>query len=213
MRIITGTARGIMLDTLEGFETRPTADRVKEALFSMIQFDIEGRSVLDLFGGSGQLALEALSRGAAKATVIDSSRDAVDVIISNAKKTKLFDKCRISCVDYSAFVKHASAGDKYGIIFLDPPYASSYMADALALIAEHGILADGGTVVCETEVPEEDRGGKKRKPSKDEAEIKTNDEISAKVFGNNSETESKYTVIKTNAYGRTRITLLTLSGK
>ena len=179
----------------------------------MIQFDIEGRSVLDLFGGSGQLALEALSRGAAKATIIDSSRDAVDVIISNAKKTKLFDKCRISCADYSTFVKHASAGDKYGIIFLDPPYASKFMSDALALIAEHGILTDGGTVVCESEVPLDERSGKKRKLGKDEAEIKTNAEISEKLFGNNSNLESKYSVIKTNAYGRTRITLLGLAGK
>lgn len=95
MRIITGTARGMRLETLEGTATRPTAEKVKEALFSMIQFDIEGRRVLDLFGGSGQLALEALSRGAASATIIDASRDAASLIIRNAQKTKLYDRTRI----------------------------------------------------------------------------------------------------------------------
>ena len=84
MRIITGSARGTKLDTLDGDNTRPTSDKVKEAVFSMIQFDIEGRAVLDLFAGSGQLALEALSRGAARATMTDQSRDAVAIITSNA---------------------------------------------------------------------------------------------------------------------------------
>lgn len=211
MRIITGTARGIQLDTLDGLTTRPTSDRVKEALFSMIQFDIEGRNVLDLFGGSGQLALEALSRGAVKATIIDSSRDAIDIIIGNAKKTRLFDKCRISCSDYSSFAEHASSGEKYGIIFLDPPYASDYMARSLALIAKNGLLADGGTVVCESEVPEEERTGKKkRRESKEESEIKANAEINEKLFGNDTELSAKYTLIKSSVYGRTRITLLTV---
>lgn len=92
MRIITGSARGTRLETMEGELTRPTAEKVKEALFSMIQFDIDGRRVLDLFGGSGQLGLEALSRGAASATFVDSNRDATEIIKRNAKKTKLFEK-------------------------------------------------------------------------------------------------------------------------
>ena len=115
MRIITGTARGIKLTTLEGDTTRPTAERVKEAVFSMIQFEIEGRTVLDLFGGSGQLALEALSRGAAKATIIDASREAMNVIMDNAKKTRLFDRCRISCADYASFIRGAQGREKYDI--------------------------------------------------------------------------------------------------
>ena len=86
MRIITGSARGTKISTLESDATRPTTDKVKEAIFSMIQFDIEGKLVLDLFGGSGQLALEALSRGATKAVIIDQSRDATSIIIENAKK-------------------------------------------------------------------------------------------------------------------------------
>ena len=96
MRIITGSARGTKLATLEGDATRPTTDRVKEALFSMIQFDIEGRNVLDLFGGCGQLALEALSRGAAKATIIDQSRDATIVGLEYALITLLFGGWRLS---------------------------------------------------------------------------------------------------------------------
>ena len=102
MKIITGIARGMNLETLEGDATRPTSQRVKEAVFSMIQFDIEGASVLDLFAGSGQLGLEALSRGAKKATFSDSSRDAVDIVMRNAKKSRLFDKCRISTCTYDA---------------------------------------------------------------------------------------------------------------
>ena len=108
MRIITGSARGVKLLTLEGDATRPTAERVKEAVFSMLQFELEGRAVLDLFAGSGQLGFEALSRGAARATLIDESRDAVAVVIENAKKTRLFDRCRISCADFAAFLRGAA---------------------------------------------------------------------------------------------------------
>ena len=95
MRIITGRAKGIRLETLEGMATRPTSERVKEALFSSLQFDIQDRSVLDLFAGSGQLSLEALSRGAAHAVMIDRSKDAVKIIKQNATKTKLSDMCEV----------------------------------------------------------------------------------------------------------------------
>ena len=118
MRVITGSARGTKLDALEGEITRPTTDKVKEAVFSMIQFDIEGRAVLDLFAGSGQLALEALSRGAARATLIDQSRDAVAIITANAKKTHLYEKCRISAADYTSFIRGAAGRDKYDIVSL-----------------------------------------------------------------------------------------------
>ena len=94
MRIITGSAKGTRLETLDGEMTRPTSERVKEAIFSMIQFDVEGKRILDLFGGSGQLGLEALSRGADIATFVDSSRDAAELIKRNAQKAKLFDRCR-----------------------------------------------------------------------------------------------------------------------
>ena len=124
MRIITGSARGTRLETPEGLDTRPTAERVKEALFSMIQFEIDGKRVLDLFGGSGQLGLEALSRGAWKATFVDASKEAVETIKTNAKKTKLFDRCVILNTDYKAFIRGAAGKERFDIIFLDPPYAS-----------------------------------------------------------------------------------------
>lgn len=211
MRIITGSARGIQLQTLEGEMTRPTAERAKEALFSMIQFDIEGRSVLDLFGGSGQLGLEALSRGAAKATIIDQARPAVEIIISNAKKTKLFDKCRIACSDYATFIKHSCAGEKYGVIFLDPPYDSDYMPKALSLIADNDVLSKGGVIVCETDSAEDSHGKKsKRKLSGDEKAAAEIAEVTDKVFGGDESLRDRFQIVKTNLYGRARITLLTV---
>lgn len=151
MRIITGIARGTRLETLEGLATRPTAERVKEALFSMIQFDIEGREVLDLFAGSGQLGLEALSRGANRATFVDSSNDAVAIIKRNAQKTKLYDKCRVLATDAGVYIKNSGQrGEKYDIIFLDPPYAEKANVGLLEKIVKADILANFGLVVCES---------------------------------------------------------------
>ena len=202
MRIITGRAKGALLETLPGLETRPTAERVKEAIFSMIQFDIEGRRVLDLFAGSGQLGLEALSRGAAHATFIDSSREAVDVILKNAAKARLRESARVSSMDFSAFLK--SASDEYDIIFLDPPYNTSMMSDALRLIAERGLLRDGGFIVCETDTGEEER--RRRKKERRDGE----DDVQRDVFGGDAELADKYTVERTSRYGRTRITILSI---
>ncbi len=204
MRIITGSARGIKLAALEGEVTRPTTDRVKEAVFSMLQFDIEGRAVLDLFGGSGQLALEALSRGAARATIIDQSRDAVNIIIENAKKTRLFDKCRISAADFTSFIRGAAGREKYDLIFLDPPYNTDLLPASLKAIANADICAVGAQIVCETDC---DIPVKKSRMRKDEdlaTEYVMND-----VFGGDEELASRFEVKKTTLYGRTRITVLT----
>ena len=207
MRIITGSARGIQLQTLEGMlVTRPTTDRVKEALFSMLQFDIEGRKVLDLFAGSGQLGLEALSRGAAKAVFIDSSREAVDIILKNAAKTRLKDRCSVSATDFKGYLASASGREKFDIIFLDPPYNSEYMAEALELIEKNGILALNGVVVCETDTEEEERRKNKKAPKTDDLSAVLND-----VFHSNSELMDKYYVRKTVRYGRTRVTLLEIA--
>ena len=149
MRIITGSAKGIRLRTLEGDATRPTAERVKEAVFSMIQFDIEGRSVLDLFAGSGQMALEALSRGATSATLVDRSKDAVAIIRDNAAKTKLIDKCEIFQSDYLDFIRR-SAGKQYDIIFLDPPYALKMYKPALEAMLNSSILKPSSLIICES---------------------------------------------------------------
>ena len=155
MRIITGTARGTKLQTLEGEATRPTSERTKESVFSMLQFDIEGRRVLDLFGGSGQMGLEALSRGAASATIVDQSADAVKIIKANAQKTKLFDRCVILTKDYKAYLKGTK--EKFDIIFLDPPYYSNMLSEALRIILEQDMLNYQGTIVLESgndDIPE-----------------------------------------------------------
>ncbi len=152
MRIITGIARGVKLEALEGEDiTRPTSDRVKEGLFSAIQFEIEGKRVLDLFSGSGQLALEALSRGADSAVLIDESEKAVEIIKSNAKKTNLMKKCRIARQDYSEYLKSANGRDKFGLIFLDPPYSKDIPGEILKKLCRTDIIEDGGLVVCETD--------------------------------------------------------------
>lgn len=208
MRIITGVARGIALTTLEGEATRPTGERAKEALFSMIQFDIEGRRCLDLFAGSGQLGLEALSRGAEHCVFIDESREAVDVILANAKKTKLFDKCRISSVNFLQFLKSAAGKEKFDLIFLDPPYATDYIAQSLSLIAEGDLLRAGGRIVCESD------NGTAPVKKKD---IKSDEYHSAKVleqvFGGDCDLRGRYTVVKSALYGRSRITLLEKGGE
>lgn len=149
MRIISGSARGTRLVTLEGDNTRPTLERVKEALFSMIQFEIAGARVLDLFAGSGQLALEALSRGASEADAVDSSNEANRIIRQNVEKTHMAQKCRIWKMTSDAFLRANAGRRKYDLVFLDPPYAKGLIPDALAALHKGGMLADGAVVVCE----------------------------------------------------------------
>lgn len=150
MKIITGAAKGMNLETLEGDATRPTSQRVKEAVFSMIQFDIEGAEVLDLFAGCGQLGLEALSRGATRASFCDASREAVDIIIKNAKKTKLFDKCKILSCDYSQMIRGGSGKRKYDIVFVDPPYKNDVIPDVLKKLCIADVLSDNALIICES---------------------------------------------------------------
>lgn len=150
LRIITGTAKGKKIETLEGEATRPTSERIKEAVFSSIQFDIEDRRVLDLFAGSGQLGLEALSRGAASATFIDASREAIDIVKKNAKTTGFFDVCRYNVSDWRNYIRKASGRDRYDLVFVDPPYAMECCADALKRLAEADLLEKGAIVVLES---------------------------------------------------------------
>lgn len=153
MRIIAGTARRRALDTLDGDDiTRPTSERVKEGLFSAIQFEIEGRRVLDLFSGSGQLALEALSRGADSAVLIDGNVKAVEIIKKNARTTELIGKCKIMRADYSEYLKSATTkGEKFDLVFLDPPYSKNVKDEVVKKITRAGILNPGAIVVCESE--------------------------------------------------------------
>ena len=153
MRIITGKARGVRLDTLEGDATRPTSERVKEAVFSMLQFDIEGRCILDLFSGSGQMALEALSRGASEAVLIDKSKNAIRIIEKNAEKCKLVSQCEIRNTDAQDYIKRNN-GRKFDVIFLDPPYASGLYQPILSLLYQCEMLKPTSIIVCESDFSE-----------------------------------------------------------
>ena len=147
MRVITGKARGVNLKTPEGLQTRPTTDRVKEALFSVIQFDVPTASVLDLFGGTGQLGIEALSRGAKKAVFVDESDKACRLIHENLKRTRLEGEGSVVRSDYLAYLSRCR--EKFDIIFLDPPYAEVFLENALKKITEIDILQSGGIIVTE----------------------------------------------------------------
>ena len=153
MRVITGKARGVQLKTPDGMLTRPTADRVKEALFSIINFDLPGAAVLDLFGGTGQLGIEALSRGAKSATFIDAREDACKIIRENLKRTKLESQGRVVRSDYLAYLRRCR--EKFDIILLDPPYAEVFLENALKCITEIDILQSGGIIVAERPVEKE----------------------------------------------------------
>lgn len=153
MRVITGSARGRRLKELEGMETRPTTDRVKEGVFNVIQFDIEGRRVLDLFAGTGQLGIETLSRGAAMAVFVDQRRDAAVLIRDNLKLTELADRARVVNGDALAFL--SSTKEKFDLIFIDPPYAAELWEAALEAISRFDILADHGIIVCESPMEQE----------------------------------------------------------
>ncbi|MBR4257353.1 MAG: 16S rRNA (guanine(966)-N(2))-methyltransferase RsmD, partial [Clostridia bacterium] len=145
-------ARGIKLKTLEGEATRPTLQRAKEVIFSAIQFDIEGRRVLDLFAGSGQLGLEALSRGAEHAVLVDKSPEAFDTIKENAQKTRLYKKCRIENMDYAAYLLSAKrSGVKFDLVFLDPPYDSGLLVPSLKALYVNGLLSESAIVAAEWE--------------------------------------------------------------
>lgn len=150
LRIITGTAKGKKLKTLEGEATRPTSERIKEAVFSAIQFDLEDRRVLDLFAGSGQMGLEALSRGASSVMFIDSAREAMEIVKENAKYIGFFDKCRYLVSDYRNYIRKASGKDKFDLIFIDPPYAMECSVDALKRLAEAELLESGAIAVLES---------------------------------------------------------------
>lgn len=151
MRVITGSARGRRLITLEGDDVRPTTDKVKEALFSIIQFEIEGRKVLDLFAGSGQLGIEALSRGAKSAVFVDLSRQAVEVIKKNLEATGFTKSAVVLNTDSIAFA--TTRAENYDVAFIDPPYGKGLLQKALPLVAD--IMNEGGVIVCEAPFDEE----------------------------------------------------------
>lgn len=148
MRIISGKARGTKLFTLDGLNTRPTLDRVKEPLFSIIQEYVVDSDVLDLFAGSGALGLEALSRGAKSAILCDNSKEAVDIIYKNITKTKL--NAEVINNDFVKTLKRLD-GRQFDIIFLDPPYETNYLEEAINKILELNLLKENGLIIAETD--------------------------------------------------------------
>ena len=145
MRVITGTARGRKLKTPEGMDIRPTTDNVKESVFNIIQFDIEGRRVLDLFAGTGQLGIECLSRGAKEVVFIDRSREAVKIIKDNLKSCGF--SAPVLQQDALSYLRGCGCFD---LVFIDPPYDSGLYENVLETINSVDILSDGGIIVCES---------------------------------------------------------------
>lgn len=149
MRVIAGSARGIKLDTIEGLATRPTTDRVKEALFSMLHNDLYGASVLDLFSGSGGLAIESASRGAEKVTVVENSKKCIEVIKKNIQKTKLNDKIEVVHGEVEGFMKRQKDEAIYDFIIMDPPYLKGFIEPLLEIIDSKGLLNTQGKIIIE----------------------------------------------------------------
>ena len=146
MRVISGSARGRKLKEPSGFSIRPTGDKVKESIFNIIQFDIEGRRVLDLFAGTGQLGIEALSRGAAKTVFVDSSADAIKLIKSNLDLCGFSDRAEVYARDALQFI---SSPEKFDLIFIDPPYDAKIFDKIMMKIIEFDKLSDNGIIILE----------------------------------------------------------------
>ena len=150
MRIISGKARGTKLYTLEGENTRPTIDRVKESVFSIIQGKIEGARVLDLFAGSGAIGLEFLSRGAEEAILCDDSREAIGIIKKNIEKTHMEERVQLLNIDFEKCLEKLK-NNKFDIIYLDPPYETNYVEKSIKKIISFEIAKDDSLIIIETD--------------------------------------------------------------
>lgn len=150
MRVITGTAKGRRLETLSGEDVRPTTDRIKESVFSIIQFQVQGRNFLDLFAGSGQMGIEALSRGAENAVFVDSSRKAAETVKKNLETVKMTEKARVVQMDSLQFLSMDT--DLYDLVFLDPPYGKGLLQCALELLPNR--MKKSGMIICEKPLDE-----------------------------------------------------------
>ena len=181
MRVITGLARGRRLETLPGEVTRPTSEKVKESLFSAIQFDIEGRRVLDLFAGSGQLGIEALSRGASGCVFVDKNTEAVKIIRQNLQHTGLSAAAQVLGTDALTYLTRP--GDRFDLVFLDPPYALGVIPKVLARLQSDRLLEAGARIVCESAAEED-------------------------VFGGDEELRNSFEILRTARYGAAFVTIL-----
>ncbi len=183
MRIITGRARGTKLSAPKGETTRPTAERTKEAIFSILQFDLAGREVLELFAGSGQMSLEALSRGAASALLCDASREAAAVIRENAAKTRLLPLCEILCCDWRSLLQSQRRKRSFDLVFLDPPYAKGLLPEVLQTLLAFRLLKSGAKLICETAEADD-------------------------VFAGDAALSSHFEVLRVSRYGAACVTIL-----
>ncbi len=152
MKVITGSAKGKPLKTLEGADiVRPTSQKVKEGIFSAIQFNVPGARVLDLFAGSGQLGIEALSRDASLCVFVDQSREAANTVIENLKYTNLFAKSRVITSEATRYLSFCK--DEFDIVFIDPPYRKELVDAVMPLVSK--VISEDGMVICETEIKKE----------------------------------------------------------
>ena len=156
MRIISGTARGTKINSIENISTRPTLDRVKESLYNIIQHLVKDSYVLDLFAGSGALGIEALSRGASKAVFCDNNSECFGIIKQNLRKTHLDDKAEIYNLNYNDCITRISGKIEFDIVFIDPPYKADIAINATKEIIIHNLIKDNGLIIIETDEPERD---------------------------------------------------------
>ncbi|MCR5546214.1 MAG: 16S rRNA (guanine(966)-N(2))-methyltransferase RsmD [Lachnospiraceae bacterium] len=150
LRVIAGEARSVPLKTLDGLDTRPTTDRVKETLFNLLQNYIYDSRFLDLFAGSGQIGIEALSRGAREAVFIEKNKKAADIIEQNLAKTKLEENAEVLKRDVLSSLPFL--GSEFDLIFMDPPYALEIEKEVLSSIKEHHVLAEDGQIIIEADL-------------------------------------------------------------
>lgn len=148
MRVIAGDARGRRLEALPGTDiTRPTLDQVKEAMFSIVQFDLPGARVLDLYAGSGQLGIEALSRRAARCVFLDENREAVNIVMKNCKTCGVFDRSRVNIGEAARYL--SACHEQFDLVLLDPPFRGGTLEKILPSVDK--VVAPGGIVLCESE--------------------------------------------------------------
>ena len=156
MRVIAGKARRLLLETPAGLSTRPTSDKIKETLFNILQPSLSGAYFLDLFAGSGGIGIEALSRGARYACFVDHSRDALKCIKNNLNHTKLADDATVYGMDWrGALMKMEAEKRRFDVVFIDPPYDSTLVEDALRALAGSNLLSEGALIVAETSLKKE----------------------------------------------------------
>lgn len=149
MRIIAGSKRRLPLKTVLGKEVRPTTDRIKETLFNMIQNEIYGSYFLDLFAGSGQIGLEAVSRGAAYAVFVDNSRKAAECIRENIRFTKSEKECKLLCMDVGSALRSMEGNYQFNLVFLDPPYGELLEKHVLEYLKTSSLLKEGALIIVE----------------------------------------------------------------